>query len=220
MSTSCPRHDELVDALVSAAGLPDSMRDHLDTCAECHREWAELSGLPPLVRRGVGHLPETESAGRAAPDRELAELLGVIRRRRRGRILGAVGGSIAAVAAAVAIALPLSSAGGTKPAAQLAASSPDGVHLDVALRPKDWGTSLSVGVSGLPEGVICELVVEGRSGRQVAGWWWSAHGRVSDIGAATSLHLPQIRGVELLVDGRTVAGGALRSSGRGYEPDR
>lgn len=155
---------------------------------------------------GGGSGPGTVPAG----DSDLASLLTTVRRRRRRRARTALAAGAVAAAVALGAVLAVGPATGGGGGIRVADTSPAGVHLDASLHPKGWGTALSVGASGLPPRSLCELLVAGAGSAEVAGWWWSAGGAVAAVPLATSLHLPQIDAVELLVDGRVVARAPLR----------
>lgn len=205
MSSDCPRREDMVELLTGAPEARSAdLRDHLDACEECRREWSQLVGMPELVRRGATFSRELAAA---APDGVgMDRLLRQLRRRRRRRAGTRLAVAAVVLAAAViALVALLPSHPGSSPTVRLAATSASGVRLDASLSPRRWGTAMDVTAAGLPPDVRCELVVDGRGVEQAAGWVWSAAGTIRGVAASTSLHLPQITGVELLVDGHVAA---------------
>ena len=89
----------------------------------------------------------------------------------------------AAAAAGLVLGLVLAPAGGSPPAAAgrpaivlSGASRLTHVRATAALTATSWGTSIQLRASGIPQNVLCRLIVHSRSGAtEVAGVWdaWS-----------------------------------------------
>jgi hypothetical protein len=195
---------------------------HLEDCQGCREELSGLAGLPALLGRvpladaermveGSGGQPDIYE-----PSPEL--LNGLLRRvaaRRRGRRWR----SVLALAAAVAVA-----AGGTATAiealrpgpAHEAAAGPDrervqasngSITAKVSYGPTKWGgTSVRVGVMGVPPGTHCRFWVVADGGRRFlsATWtvgqgygqhWYSLSSPVSE---------PKVSGFQITSDGQTL----------------
>ena len=86
-----------------------------------------------------------------------------------------------------------------------------GVHANVQLTERSWGTDIKVWMSDVPGTKECRLVVKAKYGYrdktepyvEVAGWWTSDHEPNDDIPGATSIDLASIYRLEIM-DGDTM----------------
>jgi Putative zinc-finger len=165
-----------------------TLESHLESCAGCRGQLADLAGLPALLGRvppdEVDSLVQAEyegGGGRAPPDRPLGSLLSQAAKRRRHRVRSQLAAAAAAVLAVAAGALY--GALGTA-SRQPATPAPPGAitvrgadsrtHaaavVTYAVRP--WGLQLYVQVKGIATGTHCELEVTDSEGQEsVAGSW-------------------------------------------------
>lgn len=201
---------------------------HLPDCAACRAELGRLAPLPGLLARvpaglvagdgtaaGAASVP---AGGPAAappvagahpgppPSPRVRAAIRPVRPR------WAVAMTAAAAALGLAFGLVLAPAGGSRPAPVQPAIVLSGasrlthVHATAALTATSWGTSIQLRASGIPENVLCRLIVRSRSGAtEVAGVWdaWSA-GPVT-IPASAGLRPSDIADLQV----RTAAGTLL-----------
>lgn len=86
-----------------------------------------------------------------------------------------------------------------------------GVHAQIQLTEKSWGTDIKVWMSEVPGSKECRLVVMAKDGYrsrvdpyvEIAGWWTSGHSAADDIPGSTSIDLASIRRLEIM-DGDTM----------------
>jgi hypothetical protein len=199
--------------------------EHLATCLECREELASLAGLPAMLRK----VPVVEAERLAAPDAELdaAEMpseailnslvahTANVRRIHRWR-------NLAAAAAVVVLALGGGVAVGhalqSPPSSSSAAAAKDwntvtrtdaatGAALTVKYRQVKWGTTMLVHVAGIQPGSVCQFLVTDSSGRTspVGGWMVKSWKGPSWYPATTWFNDHQLRGFELIVNGKVVA---------------
>jgi len=207
---------------------------HLPDCAECRAELGRLAPLPGLLARlpagllaadgttadavgapaGVARAPADGPAAappmagtrrrRAAPRRPVARIRSV-----RPRWAAAL--TAAAAATGLVCGLVLAPAAGSRPAAARpaivlsAADRLTRVHATAALTATSWGTSIQLRASGIPENVLCRLIVHSRGGEtEVAGVWdaWST-GPVT-IPASAGLRPADIADLQLRTATRTL----------------
>lgn len=203
----------------------EAVRAHLEGCAGCRAEHAELARLPGLLDLLT---PEEAMTGPPAAGPELLDRL--LRRvaaervaARRRRVL-AVAAAVVAVLVAPALAVSLTLAArddgppggraGGGPAARsgspTASASPTvgvrtvaatdeqtGVAMRVMLEEVGWGTRLTLALDGVRPGERCRLVVIGRDGsRDVAASWHVTYdGTVGRVDGATALSVAEMRRV-------------------------
>jgi hypothetical protein len=94
-----------------------------------------------------------------------------------------------------------------------------GVHAQIQLTERSWGTDIKVWMSDVPGSKECRLVVMAKNGYrdrvdpyyEIAGWWTSGHSAHDDIPGSTSIDLASIRRLEIM-DGDTMLVG-LNSQG-------
>jgi predicted anti-sigma-YlaC factor YlaD len=190
--------------------------EHLAICLDCREELAGLAGLPALLRK----IPLEEAERLAAPDagtdgprEELLQSLLVktarVRRTRRWR-------GLAAAAAVVLVAL----GGGGAVARQLqpaavaeawqtvsTAKAATGADMTVKYLPQQWGTQMTIQVTGVTAGTDCQFVVVDAAGHRwtVGGWRLSYRGGAAWYPASTAVPEPSLRSFQLLSGGHVLA---------------
>lgn len=168
-----------------------TLETHLETCADCRQQLADLAGLPALLRRVPAEevdnlLPASgaQGSGELLPYRPLGSLLSRVARRRRRRVWSEVAAAAVLVAGAAGACLALT-APGQQPASQampgavtVHGSNPrDGANAVVTYAGRPWGVQLSVQVTGVAAGTRCVLEVTDAAGQEsVAGSWTVAAG--------------------------------------------
>ncbi len=183
---------------------------HLEQCAICQHEVADLAALPGLLAR-VGSVVDEEPFELPATLRD--DVLSRVRDERRSqrRRMGACRGAASALALVAASLLVI--------VVVRAPSSPAGVGYamrpsDTAVRlrgvatliPKAWGTEVVFSLKGVPVGLNCEAVVVGAGGvPQVIGNWGSTLTHTVQVTVATRLATSRLRAVRVAtLDGRTL----------------
>jgi putative zinc finger protein len=204
--------------------------EHLATCADCREELASLAGLPALLRRvptpeaerlAVGDAEDAAPA-ETPPDHVLPSLLARTARARRVRRWRA----LAAAAAVVVLALGAGAAVATLAGPGQAGQSPSisaqghaawhtvsavdsrtGASLTVKYAPESWGTTMSVRVSGIPSGTVCEFQVTDGHGHHwvVGGWRVNYPGWPVWYPASTSLTDANLHSFEVTAGGKVLA---------------
>jgi anti-sigma factor RsiW len=203
--------------------------EHLATCADCREELASLAGLPALLRRVPTAEAERLAAGGAddaAPgetpsDHLLPSLLARTARARRVRRWR----ELAAAAAVVVLALGAGAAGATllqsgqagqqqQVSAQghawhtvSAVNSRTGASVTVRYAPRAWGTDMTVRVSGIPAGTVCQFQVTDNQGHHwvVGGWQVKYPGWPVWYPASTSLTDANLHTFEVTAGGKVLA---------------
>jgi len=146
---------------------------HLPDCQECQGELRRLAPLPGLLA-GLpqgGAAPSLAPGCQARPPRRARE--------RRGTKLRWAAAAATCMAVAAGGGLWLSAgAVGPQPAVLTRSGADPATHVaaTATLTATSWGTSIELQVSGLPENVECQLVVNSSAGRdEVSGVWdaWS-----------------------------------------------
>lgn len=181
---------------------------HLSECADCARAVRELAGMPGLL----GKVPEELAAGEHAEVTPPATLLpallrrtGTLRRRRR-----ALTSSIASMAVAACLALlfllvvrpAVSGPGVAEPTTSMTPLIPVPVHATIGLEGTDAGTRVTMHciydqrTGGHPR--TYALVLVGRDGDvEKVATWAIAPGDDASFDGSTSMHLRNIRAVEI-----------------------
>jgi predicted anti-sigma-YlaC factor YlaD len=203
--------------------------EHLATCADCREELASLAGLPALLRRvptaEAERLAVADQADSATdetpPDNLLPSLLARTTQARRVRRWR----ELAAAAAVVVLALGAGAAGasllGSSPAAPPAShaqprhtwhlvsaiDASTGATLTVKYAPVHWGTMMSVRVSGVPSGTVCQFQVTDSQGHHfvVGGWRVEYQGWPVWYPASTSLTDANLHSFQVTVGGKVLA---------------
>lgn len=190
--------------------------EHLAACLDCREELAGLAGLPALLRKipleEAERLTAPASEADSPPEELLQSLLvktARVRRTRRWRglvaaaavILVALGGG-GAVAhqlqpAAVAVGWQTVSTSHTNP----------GPQMTVKYLPQQWGTQMTIQVTGVTAGTDCQFVVVDASGHHwtVGGWRLSYRGGAAWYPASTAVPEKSLRDFQLVSGGRVLA---------------
>jgi anti-sigma factor RsiW len=151
------------------------VRAHLDRCAECAAEAADMHEMANVLSLTDLEMIEKPPSPSADVLPNLLRRVSAARRRRR------VAGAIAAAAAAAVVTVagvivanddaPSQEPSATEPAATVSGQE-GSVAVEVDLWERDWGTALTVEVSGVPAGYRCSLVAIGADGeRETAATW-------------------------------------------------
>jgi len=205
--------------------------EHLATCADCREELASLAGLPALLRRvpmaEAERLAVADQADSATDETPRDDLLPSLlartaqaRRVRRWR-------ELAAAAAVVVLALGAGAAGasllgsGSSPAPPVSAHAParhtwhtvsainasTGAALTVKYAPVHWGTTMSVRVTGVPAGTVCQFQVTDSHGHHlvVGGWRVEYQGWPVWYPASTSVTDADLHSFEVTAGGKVLA---------------
>jgi anti-sigma factor RsiW len=191
----------LLDAL--DADEADRLSVHLADCADCRREYDELSGLPVLL----GSLTPADVEDVVAPaelpdtlcDALLAEAAQRRRRRTRHHLLGVAAAVVVTVACVVA---GVTGTGGhPQPAAvTVSATNPaTHVHANATLMPREWGTEVHLQLSGITWAQHCVLVVSSAAGqRDTAASWVANYQGDLDIDGTTAIPTGQITHLDVV----------------------
>lgn len=187
-STECSRMRISLGVYVLGAIEPaerSTVDAHLNVCQRCRDELASLAGLPAML----GRITEDQIEQLTPPpdgllDSILATAVGETRgRRRKNRLLLVAAAAALVVATGVGVgAVTENGGGGTVaeppvaspsitvgptlgPATTVTGNDPmTGVKARIGLKPKKWGTALSVRLTGAPLGVHCRLVLINKRG--------------------------------------------------------
>ncbi|MGC8499028.1 MAG: anti-sigma factor family protein [Acidimicrobiales bacterium] len=200
-------HDEMrlsLGAYLAGALDAVSRRDveeHLEDCASCQAELAELAPLPGLLAR-VGPLVDEDVA---LPANLRSQLVARIRDEHRvehlrvrtwRRATTAVGLVAAILLGVVLVRLP-SSTPGTSYAMQVTDAQVS-LRGTATLVPKAWGTEVVLSLRGVPAGLTCEAVVVASHGTpQIVGNWGSTPTHSLEVVVATHLSVAQLRTVSV-----------------------
>ncbi|HEY8702661.1 MAG TPA: zf-HC2 domain-containing protein [Arthrobacter sp.] len=179
---------------------------HLQECADCRTELAELEKLPALLDALpvpdavalTGSRPAAAATGPAAtvPHAVLHEL--AVRRRKSRRRWTSLVGAVAAACLALGLAAGPVFNRPPQPDASYSVQAGNGLRFSVDLAKKTWGTELAVNGSSMPQDGTYSLWVRDRSGGEDRACSWAAtpSGRVKVTGA-TPVQLSSIASVEL-----------------------
>lgn len=170
-------------ALAAIGRLPDNeqlaLQSHLDGCAECRSDLADLSGIESALRSAQ---PERVDDVEAVPDSLRVAVLGavhteVVRQRRstRARVAAVAAVFVILVGGGIAAATSLGSQNHARNGPAFALSGPDGAHGTVQLTAETWGTSVDVHAVGGTAGEVLTV-----SMRTADGSWWEAGTYKSD----------------------------------------
>lgn len=188
---------------------------HLQDCAECRTDLAELESLPALLDAlpvpdavaltGSSRIAPTAAPATSAPAAVLVEL--AARRRKSRRRWAALVGTVAAACLALGVAAGPLLIRPPQPDASYSVQADSGLRFSVDLARKNWGTELAVNGSSMPLSGTYSLWVRDRAGGEDRACAWTAtpSGRVKVTGA-TPVQLASIATVELRDDdAKTVA---------------
>lgn len=155
------------------------VRAHLETCADCRREYDELSGLPALL----GLVPAAEViagpavASEAGSDRLLAAVAAERKAKQRRGLASRFAGALALAAAASVIGFVVAE-GSAEPTEQadftvVGEEAATGVWALVNLDEVGWGTRIELQLSGVSVGESCRLIAVYDSGVEVDASNWT-----------------------------------------------
>ncbi|MCO4275705.1 zf-HC2 domain-containing protein [Pseudarthrobacter sp. HLT3-5] len=179
---------------------------HLEDCADCRTELAELESLPALLDAlpvpdavaltGSARPAVAPEPASSVPRRVLDEL--ATRRRKLRRRWAAVVGAVAAASLALGVAAAPLLSRPPEPDASYSVQSGNGLQFSIDLARKTWGTELAVNGSKLPLDGTLSLWIRDRDGGEDRACAWTAtpSGRVKVMGA-TPLQLASIASLEL-----------------------
>lgn len=205
-----------------------AVKAHLDGCADCRNELAELTPLSSLLPLAN---PD-RFVDVPAPPAELAErIMAVIgaekkaTRRRRLQIGVALSGATAAVVAAVLAIFVLPGDGGAGPEQHVAFRSlPAGMKIGATLEPHTFGTEIHMYVKGVRSGTLCRVYLRRRNGTVLSAGSFRYRWDEDDHAVLSSaLDLSKTAALVLRVGNRTFAApvgptrSATDSSGRSEE---
>lgn len=201
-------HQLLGAYLLGGLDPADSQRfeAHLENCADCRAELAELESLPALLDAvPVPDAVALTAAQRTAalkepavsPPRAILDELASRRRTSRRRWLALVG-AVAAACLALGLAAGPVLNRPPQPDASYSVQSGDGLRFSVDLARKTWGTELAVNGSSMPLDGTLSLWIRDRDGGEDRACAWTAtpSGRIRVTGA-TPVQLGSIASVEL-----------------------
>jgi anti-sigma-K factor RskA len=201
-------HQLLGAYLLGGLDVADSRRfeAHLEGCADCRAELAELESLPALL--DVVPVPDAvaltaaqrvppPAAPAPSPPRALLDEL-ASRRRKSRRRWAALVGAVAAACLALGLAAGPVLNRPPQPDASYSVQSGDGLRFSVDLARKTWGTELAVNGSSMPQDGTLSLWIRDRDGGEDRACAWTAtpSGRIRVTGA-TPVQLASIASVEL-----------------------
>jgi hypothetical protein len=177
------------------------LKAHLDGCAECR---AELAELEPVARMLPHADPERfEAAPQPSPElgaRIATTIAGEqrqVEKRRRRRLFGgfALGGATAALAVAVLAIFVLSGGGGGEDEQHVKFAAA-GVWIDATLEPHSYGTEIRMYVHGVESGTLCRVSLRGPRGVSYpAGTFRYRAGDDSEAVLSSALDLSRTRAV-------------------------
>jgi hypothetical protein len=179
---------------------------HLESCAECRTELAELESLPALLDAlpvpdavaltGAAHPGVAPEPAGSVPLTVLGEL--ATRRRKVRRRWAALVGAVAAGCLALGLAAAPLFSRPPAPDASYSVQSGNGLQFSIDLAKKTWGTELAVNGSKLPLEGTLSLWIRDRNGGEDRACAWTAtpSGRVKVTGA-TPVQLASIASLEL-----------------------
>lgn len=190
------------DLAVRALGRPDhevspGFDAHLDGCADCRAELAELrAAATAALRADIDrlHVPEPAPAladqivarmTREAQDVAAARHTEDRRRRRTRAAVAGMAAAAAAAAAVVVVAIGIDGDDGRRWGRPIELAGPDGADGTAVLVDKAWGTEVDLEVSGLEEGEMYWLWLTDETGdRVVAGTFIGTEGDATAVLAA------------------------------------
>ena len=200
-------HQLLGAYLLGGLDDADSQRfeAHLEHCADCRAELAELESLPALldavpVPDAVALTAAQRTPGPnpvVSPPRAILDEL-ASRRRTSRRRWAALVGAVAAACLALGLAAGPVLNRPPQPDASYSVQSGDGLRFSVDLARKTWGTELAVNGSSMPLDGTLSLWIRDRDGGEDRACAWTAtpSGRIRVTGA-TPVQLASIASVEL-----------------------
>lgn len=181
---------------------------HLEGCAECRTELAELAPVAKMLPQADPARFESTPQPPAELGQRIASAIaaeGARATRRRRRWFGgfALGG--AAAAAAAVLLLFVLGGGESAPAQHVRFGSlPAGIEIDATLEPHAYGTEIHMYVHGVPSGTLCKVWLKGPGGVSYpAGTFRYRWGEDSDAVLSSALDLSRTRAVVVDTGKRT-----------------
>jgi hypothetical protein len=187
------------------------LRAHLEGCAACRTELAELEPVARMLPRadpnrfGPAPQPSPQLGARIAATID-AERQRARQQRRRRQLFGgfALGGAAAAVAA-VLLLFVFAGSDNTAPEQDIRFTSlPQGVSIRATLEPHAYGTEIHMFVDGIASGTLCRVSLRGAGGVSYpAGTFRYRWGDDSDAVLSSALDLSRTRSIEVDAGNRT-----------------
>lgn len=178
---------------------------HVEGCAECRDQRAELAGLPGALAVADPHHMETSDLPPALHQAVVTRLRADARRDRRRRRARVVNLSAAAAVVAAAVLVGLQPWQGA-PGRTVPLTGTPGVLASVTLVPEAWGTKVQLQETGQAGGQVLTVSMRSSSGR-----WWQAGtyqtvaGRTVSVDLACAVPASSVYGVYVRnAAGRTV----------------
>jgi hypothetical protein len=148
-----------------------ALSGHLDGCADCRLEAADLRALAAVLPAAdIAHLEGHQmpiELEKAVLDGLQSEVRRDLRSRRARRVRYAVGGAVAA--GVVALAVVLATVLPAHPGQTVALTGERGVQASIHLTAESWGTAVDLQESGQPGGEVLTVAMQTTSGT-----WWTA----------------------------------------------
>lgn len=178
---------------------------HLDVCDSCSQEVARLAGLPALLARLTRE--EAEVGLLAGPPPAVESLVrGVARTRARERrrlVRWRAATAAAALVAAVAVAAtwPDPEPDRVVAAAEPAVAAASATEGTAAALEWDWGTTVEIDLTGLPQRPVYQLMAVASDGRrQQAGVWGATDTHSARVRGASAIQRDDLDRVEVTDD--------------------
>ena len=171
---------------------------HLEDCARCRAELAELAPLPGLLRRLTPE--EARTAVEPVPMGPLTRAVAVAARRRRVRRWRLVAAAATlVVVGGIGASVVVQYQGGNSAVQTISATDQStGIHALAVLRETASGTEIALTMQGVRSGEHCRLVAIARDGRrEVSGSWRAAYDGNVVVNVATDLEPDQLAGLQV-----------------------
>ena len=189
----------------------NGLEAHLDGCAQCRAELAELEPVAVMLPHAD---PERFESTPQPPPELGAQIAATIagernqtEKRRRRRVLGgfALGGAAAVLAAAVLAIFVLGGRGGGEPERHVKfTSATEDVSIYATLEPHAYGTEIRMYVHGVESGTLCRVALRGAGGVSYpAGTFRYRAGDDSEAVLSAALDLSRTRAVVVHAGKRT-----------------
>jgi len=189
---------------------------HLEHCAECRQQLAELAALPSLLERleladfeptlasddaGLeGLTPSEDLYSRVAA--QVRDEEAVVRRVRFGRfqkITAAAAAVVVVAGVGIGIAVHQHGSNGTNPANLTVSHKQGPIDMRVQVVDQTSSSTLHVTVSGVPSDEHCRLIAVGTDGsRELAGQWDATYSGWADFTGSTRFSLSNLSRLVLL----------------------
>ena len=177
-----------------------ALGQHLQACAECRAELADLAPLRQLLSRTTA--ADVVSAAGPAPDL-VSKTLAAVRARRRRRWTGGLAAACVIVATAGGAAALVHRP--APPPSRIVVEAVDAtshVHARVSYLGSAAGTNLWLSLDGVNRGEHCQLIAIGANGsREVAATWEASYQGQATVQGMTALAMSDLRGFEITTTG-------------------